>query len=110
MLQLYGQALRLNILTDYMPLLPQLPPLAHAPTIIRTKTYNAPRFLSSHHHLLSATLANTCTLHTAATDYPLPSPATRATTTARPYLNIKLLLPPNATIHTLNKQHVTALP
>ena len=114
MLQLCGRALRLNIHTDSMLL--HLPPRTRR-LQLTTNTYHAPRFLSSHQHLLSATLAtlaNTCTLlrslHTAATDYHLPSPATRATPTARPYLNIKLLLPPNATIHTLNKQYVTSLP
>ena len=113
MLQLCGRALRLNIPTDSMLL--HLPPRTRRLQLL-ANTYHAP-----HQHLLSATLAtlaNTCPLlrsllrplHTAAPDYPLPSPATRATPTARPYLNIKLLLPPNAATHTLTKQYVTSLP
>ena len=43
MLQLYGQALRLNIPQASMPLLPPLPPLAHAQTIIRTQAFTARR-------------------------------------------------------------------
>ena len=117
MLQLCERALRLNIPMDSMLL--HLPPRTRRLQLL-ANTYHAP-----HQHLLSATLAtlaNTCPLlrsllryllrplHTAATDYHLPSPATRATPTARPYLNIKLLLPPNAATHTLTKQYVTSLP